>query len=206
MNPFNLAKIFNPALDEVDNVEHLCYDENDHRRSHEVPKQEELNAFKRRQTKLFKDLQHVEYDEQNGGYNKFRQSILHKSLSRGTRGKMSCLHNQLSEFAHNPDLMAKTSINMDLMIIPEQSNSAPPKQGQYEVIPEESENRREKLLQLKVHEELFFHNLSILALIPCKRAELLTILDSHNRRGDQAASEVEDFDLVQQAEKRLRKL
>lgn len=142
MNPFSLAKIFNPSLDDMDNIENLCYDEKEARTSHEAPKREEINEFQRRQTKLFKDLKHVEYDENSCGYNRIRQSVLDKSLSRG---KMSCLHNQLSGFAHNPDLMAKTSINMDLMVIPEQSNSAPPKSG-CEVIPEESERNREKLL------------------------------------------------------------
>jgi hypothetical protein len=50
-----------------------------------------------------------------------------------------------------------------------------------------------------VHEELFFHNLSILAIIPAKRAELLNILDTYNQRQPQekGQQEVEDFDLVQ---------
>ena len=56
MNPFSLAKIFNPSLDEMDNIENLLYDEKEARTSHEAPKQEEINAFKRRETKLFKDL------------------------------------------------------------------------------------------------------------------------------------------------------
>jgi len=29
MNPFDVAKIFNPGLDDMDNIEHLCYDENE---------------------------------------------------------------------------------------------------------------------------------------------------------------------------------
>jgi hypothetical protein len=99
--------------------------------------------------------------------------VLDKSLSRG---KMSSLHNQLMRFNHNPDMASKTAINLELMVIPEQSQSAPPKTG-CDVIPEESQE--ETLLQLKIHEELFFHNLSILAIIPNKRSELQNILDTH---------------------------
>jgi hypothetical protein len=38
MNPFSLAKIFNPSLDEMDNIENLLYDEKEARTSHEAPK------------------------------------------------------------------------------------------------------------------------------------------------------------------------
>jgi hypothetical protein len=48
INPFDVAKIFNPALDDMDNLEHLCYDENEARTSHEAPNKEEQFAFKRR--------------------------------------------------------------------------------------------------------------------------------------------------------------
>ena len=95
---------------------------------------------------------------------------------------MSSLHNQFAGFKNNPDMMTKTAFNMDLMVIPEQSNSAPPKTG-CEIISEAAEELEQRvettLLQLKIHEELFFHNLSILAIIPSKRAELLNILDFH---------------------------
>jgi hypothetical protein len=38
----------NPGLGEMDNIEHLCYNENDARISHEAPCKEELHALKRR--------------------------------------------------------------------------------------------------------------------------------------------------------------
>ena len=77
---------------EIENVEHLCYDENDARvsSSHEAPNKEEIKEFKRRETQLFKGLRHVDYDENNCAYNRIRQSVLDKSLSRD---KMSSLHN-----------------------------------------------------------------------------------------------------------------
>ena len=117
---------------------------------------------------------------------------------------MSSLHNCLSGFHNNPDMMAKTSINLDLMIVPQQSKSAPAKSG-FDIIPEECERVSETtLLQLKIHEELFFHNLSILAIIPSKRADLLDILDTHGQRQATPMEEA-DYDLVGQTEKRLRK-
>jgi len=67
-----------------------------------------------------------------------------------------------------------------------------------------------KLLQLGSHEELFFHYLSILALLPARRADLLRILDTYGQRekgagGEPAAGSRPHFDMVQQAEKRLKK-
>jgi hypothetical protein len=62
----------NPNLEEIDSIEHLCYDENDARSSHEVPNKKEIHAIRRRETKLLKGLRHVEYDEHNCGYNRIR--------------------------------------------------------------------------------------------------------------------------------------
>jgi hypothetical protein len=58
---------------------------------------------------------------------------------------------------------------------------------------------------LKIHEELLFHNLSILAIIPSKRADLLDILDTHGQRQHKPIDEA-DYDLVGQTEKRLKKM
>ena len=188
---------------ELEGIDHLCYDENDERisSSHEAPCKADIKETKRRETQLLKSLRHVEYDEHTCAYNRIRQSVLFKSVSRD---KMSSLHNCLSGFHNNPDMMAKTSINLDLMIVPQQSKSAPAKSG-FDMIPEECERQPETtLLQLKIHEELFFHNLSILAIIPSKRADLLDILDTHGQRQHTPIDEA-DYDLVVQTEKRLKK-
>ena len=67
------------------------------------------------------------------------------------------------------------------------------------------------LLQLEPHEELLFHYLSILAVIPNKRSHILHILDFYGQResakneGQQQNSGAQPaFDLVGQAEKHLR--
>ena len=68
------------------------------------------------------------------------------------------------------------------------------------------------LLHLAPHEELLFHYLSILAVIPNKRNHILHILDFYGQR-DNATNELQQqqksgaqpsFDLVGQAEKHLR--
>lgn len=68
------------------------------------------------------------------------------------------------------------------------------------------------LLQLDPHEELLFHYLSILAIIPNKRNHILHILDFYGQRDNtknegqqqQISGAQPSFDLVGQAEKHLR--
>ena len=75
-----------------------------------------------------------------------------------------------------------------------------------------AEGSTAKLLQLEPHEELLFHYLSILAVIPNKRNHILHILDFYGQR-DSTKNELQQqhkssaqpsFDLVGQAEKHLR--
>lgn len=47
---------------------------------------------------------------------------------------------------------------------------------------EEEHEGDHKLLYLKLHEEVFLHTLSILALIPTKREEMLGMLNTYTNR------------------------
>ena len=72
----------------------------------------------------------------------------------------------LSNFKHNPDLMLyrdKSATELEMAEIPENPRSAPPKDS----------ISNQQLLQLRDHEELFFHYLSILAILPTRRQDFL---------------------------------
>lgn len=165
----------------------------------------------------------MHYDINNASLRNLRQSILEKSQSRG---KSSFLHHGLQSFKHDPDLSAPATplrafaegqedLSKTLQApLPELSHgwSAPPKAAgkKMEAIPEAKDDdgpeTEHRLLQLKLHEEIFLHTLSILALIPAKREEMLGMLNTYSQRHSslQGAQQTPaGLDLVSMAQKRL---
>ena len=117
---------------------------------------------------LLSRLKPVKYNHEDphGNLQNLRKSILDKSLSR----------KKIKDLNNNPD------INNFLQPIPEEfgpvNNSAPAKTHSQVSSTEGGQRKKKDCLDLKPHEELFFHYLSILALIPDKRQSILQILDT----------------------------
>lgn len=140
---------------------------------------------------------------------------------------------QLSSFKHNPDIVgaftaaAANNSNKNTNLANAESAPAGGEKdwatGTLAPVLENSKSAPAKatgaaadstatLLHLAPHEELLFHYLSILAVIPNKRNHILHILDFYGQR-DSTTNELQQqqksgaqpsFDLVGQAEKHLR--
>ena len=114
---------------------------------------------------MLKKLDHLHYDDASSTINQLRQSMNHKSLSRD---KASCL----SLYAHNPDLECYEENCDEHRKQPLESII----EGDSEIKSDQDEVTDIRTLQLEIHEELFFHYLSILALLPLRRSDILQML------------------------------
>lgn len=98
-------------------------------------------------------------------------------------------------YAHNPDLECFEEGCDEHRKQPLESiieGDSEIKEGDSE--PEEVTDIR--TLQLETHEELFFHYLSILALLPLRRSDILQMLSSSDGNRDKNAVQAGQFDLV----------
>lgn len=219
-NP-SIISICEEGEEECTNLEHIRYDDSEARLSKEQQVPGEYRQWQRRQTSRLKGLGQVDYNINNNNLMNMRQSILDKSQSRD---KKSFLHRGLQSFKCDPDLQfgkmsltinrnedfAKTVVGQPELL---HGNSAPAKAiaaNKMEPIPESFDDNEPEfdstLLQLKPHEEIFFHKLSIMAVIPAKREEMLGILNTYGQRHSSALNNQSpgaSFDIVSMAQKRL---
>ena len=123
-----------------------------------------------------------------------------KSFKNNLASKLQSM--QPNPDVKNPQDFAKT-FKGSIDTIPEMvSQSAPLKssvasgkaglnlQQTKSALTEQQELQKEKEMKLEVHEELFFHYLSILAILPSRRSDLLRILDSFNENQNKSSSKV----------------
>ena len=113
---------------------------------------------------------------------------------------------QVKQENDNSGQTAKNAVSqLPLPAILEVARSAPPKQGfdgqisQVDGEDEDPSAMETRLLQLETHEELLFHYLSILALLPQRRSDILQILDTYGQREKDATMKGDtgaQFDLI----------
>jgi hypothetical protein len=95
---------------------------------------------------------------------------------------------QFKQETDNIPTAKNASTMLPLPPILEVARSAPPKRGfnaqnsQAAGQDDDPSPGETRLLLLETHEELFFHYLSILALLPQRRSDILQILDTYGQR------------------------
>ena len=158
---------------------------------------------------LLKQVPTLNKDYFNNSINKFRQSIMDnsgKSKNSKINKDLKDFNPDMRSSIKSPGLFSHFSNKFDNEITPggesKENQSAPTKLNQpigtpvhknsfsqaVEIYEESNINlmqrqiTKEKVIELKTHEELLFHYLSILAVLPKRRGDILSILDIYGVR------------------------
>lgn len=188
-DPFDvqeITKMFNPSIcgdDSCTDMNHYLYDNDNIRISNSMQlpeEQDEVRNQSMNQKLMLKRLDTVKYDGKTSSMGRIRQSVYDKSLSRQQQAHKELFDDEEPEFLRQ------------LSAIAEQKRAP----------------REDKQVVLQDHEELFFHFLSILALLPEKRQNFHNILDTYMSREKRATVRLkgkqEQFNLFDAAESRMQ--